>query len=881
MRPWPRLRRPRRLDEELDEEIRAHLRMAAQDRIDRGELRAEAERNARRELGNEALIKEVTRDMWGWTTVERLVQDLKYALRQMRRSPGFSIVAVLTLALGLAAITVMFSIVNGVLLEPLKYRDPGRLYLARTVPPARANLAGNFPVNARHYMEWRHHCLSCESVSLIQFQDLTLVGAGRPAKLPALDVSFNFFQTLGVQPSLGRDFLPENDTPGHFGEVILTDALWRSRFAGDPAIIGRKIQINGEPHTVVGVMPPELHLPKGDEWGAYFGPAAVPLIFRPGVAFFQGSQGRAVGNLNYTSVIRLKPGVPVAQAIAELNALLADFVRQFNLETKTTLIPLQEQVTRNARSSLWLLLGTVGAVLLIVCVNVGNLMIVRTTGRYREAAVRMALGASRGQLFGLVLKEALVLVAAGGAAGLALAYAGLRVFVASAPIGLPRLEEVQMDWRVLAFAGLAIAFCAVACGLVPAWRLARVQVQDSLKAGAATSTEAGGKLRVREIMVSLEVALSAVLLIVGGLLMLSFFRVMRVDKGFEVAHIITQDVSYLSPKYAHSVRRSIIAETVAKLAQLPGVQVAAAINRLPLLGDDWVSGLEDPDQPARPMESAALANFRFATPDYWKAMGIPLKMGRFLDESDKGRPTAVISERAARYLWPNQSPIGKHVRGVGQPSPTLEVMGVVGEVRASGLEHNPPMMVYEHYWRMQPVGMSFVLRTQSSPLAVAGAIRSVLASADPEMAIPQPTTMEQILEESVAARKFQMDLAVGFAAAALLLASLGIYGVISFAVARRTPEIGIRIALGAPGRQLMAMVLRQGMRPVLIGLAAGVACGLLVSRAMASQLFGVAPWDPVTICGAAAMLLTVAASACWIPARRATRIDPLTALRFE
>ncbi|HMC57806.1 MAG TPA: FtsX-like permease family protein [Candidatus Solibacter sp.] len=375
------------------------------------------------------------------------------------------------------------------------------------------------------------------------------------------------------------------------------------------------------------------------------------------------------------------------------------------------------------------------------------------------------------------------------------------------------------------------------------------------------------------------------LLIAGGLLMLSFFRLMRVDKGFEVAHIVTQEVSYLSPKYAHGVRRSIVAETVAKLAELPGVQAAAAINRLPLQGDDWVSDLEDPDQPARPMENAALANFRFTTPDYWKAMGIPLKMGRFLDDSDKARPKAVISERAAQYLWPNlgpnQVPLGKHVRGVGQPSPTLEVVGVVGEVRASGLEHNPPMMVYEHYWRMQPVGMSFVLRTQANPSAVAGAIRSILAAADPEMAVPPPTTMEQILEESVAARKFQMNLAVAFAISALLLASLGIYGVISFAVARRTPEIGIRIALGAQGRQLMAMVLRQGMRPVLVGLAAGVACGLLVSRAMASQLFGVAPWDPVTICGAAAVLLAVATFACLVPARRATKIDPLAALRFE
>src|SRR5260370_632386 len=415
----------------------------------------------------------------------------------------------------------------------------------------------------------------------------------------------------------------------------------------------------------------DLHLPKGDEWGAVCGPAAAPMIFRPHL--IDASTARPVGNLNYTSVIRLKSGVSAPRATAELNALLADFVREINHQTKIRVIPLQGEVTRDSRFGLWLLMGTVGAVLLIVCVNVGNLMLVRTAGRYREAGVRMALGASRGQLFGLVLKEALVLVCAGGLAGLALAYAGLRMFVASAPTGLPRLEEVEMDWRVMVFAGLAIAFSTMTCSLFPAWRLARIGVQDSLKAGAATTTETGGKLQVREILVSLEVALSTVLLIAGGLLMVSFFRLLHVQKGFEVAQIITQDGSYLSPKYAGGVRRRFVEESVAKLAQIPGVQVAAAINQLPLRGDDWVSELEDPDQPARSVQNAALANFRFVTPGYWQAMGIPLKMGRFLDQTDKDRPTSVISERAAQYLWPNQNPLGKHVRGTGPRSPSLEV----------------------------------------------------------------------------------------------------------------------------------------------------------------------------------------------------------------
>ncbi|MEO7144276.1 MAG: ABC transporter permease [Bryobacteraceae bacterium] len=879
MNLWAQLRRWRGCDKELDEEIRAHLAMAARDHMERGENRVEAAQSARRELGNELLVKEVTREVWGFAALERFGQDLKYALRQMRRSPAFSTIAVLTLALGLGATTTMFSIVNGVLLQPLKYRDPGRLYLARTLPPAHAGLRGDFPVNARQYYEWRTHCRSCEAVSLAQFEELTLVGAGQPVKLPALGVSSNFFSTLGVQPALGRDFLPGEDAPGHFGEVILTDALWRSRFAADPSVLGRAIQVNGEPHTVVGVMPRGLHLPKGDEWGGWFGPEEVPLIFRPlGV---DALRARPAGNLNYTSVIRLKPGISSAQAIAELNALLSDMVRQFQLETTITLIPLRRQVTRDVRSSLWLLLGTVGAVLLIVCVNVGNLMLIRTTGRYREAAVRMALGATRAQLFSLVLKEALLLIAIGGVGGLLVSYAGLKVFVATAPAGLPRLDEVQMDWRVLAFAGLAMGFSAIAGGLFPAWRLAGIEIQHSLKAGAATSTETGGKLRVREILVSVEVALSTALLISGGLLMLSFFRVMHVDKGFEIAHVITQDVSYVSPKYSHGARRGVVERTLAELSRIPGVEAAAAINLLPLRGDDWVGELEDPDQPKRAVEDSALANFRFASPGYWKTMGIPLRMGRFLDSSDKGRPTAVVSEQAARYLWPNQNPLGKHVRGVGPQSPSLQVVGVVGEVRASRLDRSPPMMVYEHYWRMQPVGMSFVLRTQANPLAVAGSIRSVLSSADPEMAIAQPTTMEQIVEKSVATRKFQMGLAAVFALSALALASLGIYGVISFAVARRTSEIGIRVALGASRRRVLTMILWQGMRPVLVGLAAGIPCALFLSRLIASQLFGVEPWDLQTIGGVTVLLMAVGAAACSIPARRATQIDPLAALRFE
>ena len=856
---------------ELEQEVAAHLRMAIADRIARGENPAEAERNARREFGNELLVRDVTRDAWGWNTLERAGQDLRFALRQMRRSPGFTLVAVLTLALGLGATTLIFSIVNGVLLQPLSYRDPARLYMAETIPPARAGLTRKLPVNARHFHEWRLHCTSCEGVTLLQGSSLTLVGAGDPVRLPGLDVSYNFFRTLGVQPAIGRDFLPGEEGASNADKVILSDALWRSRFHGDPSIVGRRITISGEPTLVIGVMPANLHL-------ASVGSTVEPLIFRPTLT--DGARDNPEGSLNYASLIRLKQGVSADQATAELNGILADFVRQYHLETRIGLTALHQKVVGQDRTPLLFLLGAVGAVLLIVCVNTGNLMLVRTTGRYREAGVRLALGASRARLFALVLMEAFVLVSVGCACGIALAYAGLKLFVARAPVSIPRLDEVHPDGRVLAFAVIVAALSTVICGILPAWRLARIQPQESLKAGAGTATEGGRKLWFREVMVGVEVALSTMLLLAGGLLMVSFFRITGVDKGIEVAHVVTQDVSFLNVKYAHGVRRGFVNQLLEKLSVIPGVQSAGGVSQLPLLGEEWVSGLRDPDHMQATNPDNAIANFRFVTPGYFKAMGIPLRQGRYLDETDLDRQTAVISARAAKFLWGDQNPIGRHVRGAGLSKPSMEVVGVVGEVRGK-LEDAPPMMVYEHFWRMQPIAMSFVLRTQADPGAVARGIRSVLSAADPEMAISPVRTMEQIVADSVAGRRFSMYLATAFAVSALVLASLGIFGVISFTVARRTPEMGIRIALGARGEQLVSMMVRQGMIPVLGGMTAGLAGSLFAGRLLASQLFGISPSDPLTITAVILLLLAVALCACWIPARRALRVDPLTALRFE
>jgi putative ABC transport system permease protein len=853
--PWSR-------NDEIAEEIEAHLRMAAQDGADP------------RELGNALLIRETTRDVWGWARLEKFGRDLRYALRQIRRAPGFAAVAIATLSLGLGATTAMFSIVNGVLLEPLRFRDPGRLYLARYVAP-NSGLKGDYPVNARHFHEWRSRCQSCEQVSLMHPMDITLTGVGEPRKLLGLEVSFNFFRTLGVQPALGRDFLPEEEN--NSARVILSNTLWRTAFASDPGVVGRGVQLNGEAYTVIGVMPADLHLPRGDQWGTASGPSVDPLIFRSLLADPSRAQPR--GSFNYTSVIRLKPGIQASRAQDELRSLVLEFLRVSNsAEIRPVLFPLRDKVTAGARSALWLLLGAVGAVLLIVCVNVGNLMLARTASRHREAGVRMALGASRAELFRLVLSEALMLVAAGGALGLLVAWIGLRAFAAAAPVDLPRIDEIGVDWRVLGFATGAILLSTILCGVFPAWRLSRADPQASLKGSGGTSLTLSYGLSH---LVIAEVALGTVLLVTAGLLTLSFFRLMRADKGFETAHVVTQDISFLNPKYAAGGRNRFVLLIVDKLRQIPGVRAVGLTSTLPLRGEDWTDRLIDPAEPARDASKLEpLADYRFVTPDYWTAMGVPLKQGRFFRESEKDAPVAIVSERAAQFLWPGRGPIGRHVIGTGYNKPPLEVIGVVADVRAS-VEQEPPMTVYEPYNLVSPIGISIVVRTLGDSAPVIRSMRAALRAADPDMALAPIKTMDQIVGESVASRRFETTLAAAFALAALALASLGVYGVISFVVARRTPEIGIRIALGARTPQLATMVLRQGMRPVWIGLAAGLGCAWLAGRYIASQLYGVSPHDPVAISAVALLLLAVAAAACWIPARRAMRIDPQRALRFE
>ncbi len=873
---WTRFVDRHRKEQDLDAELTAHLAIETQERIDQGDSVEDARSRARSDMGSVALVKERTRDAWGWSWCERLLRDQRYILRHLGRNPGFAAVSICVLAIGLGATTALFSIVNSVLFEPLGFAHEERLYSVANMPPAHAGTSRLWHVNARHVHEWRTHCTSCEDVAMAESTGLNLTGGSEPERVPALRVSYNFFRTLGVRPSIGRDFQPEEELPGQFRQVILADALWRSRFAADNGIVGRVLHINGERYTVIGVMPPDFRLPVGDQWGPGITTAASvqPLIFRP--LGMDASRAHGEGMNNFIGLVRLKPDIPVTHAVAELNALIAVYVKQFSIELTPVVLPLHSTVTQRARAGLWLLFGMGVAVWLIVCTNVANLILVRTAGRDREAGIRLALGSSRAELFRLVLNEAIVLVAIGSCAGLLLAYVAMRAFITWAPVDLPRIDDIQMTSRTWLVATGMAAISTLICGLLPAWRLTQRNPQEALKEGASTATASGRKIRLRELMLGAEVALSTVLLVIGALLIMSFLNVLRVPKGFDVAHVISRDVSLSLAKFRDADRVRFVDEALARLAALPGVRSVGVTNQTPLRGETWICGLRDGSLPEERNETAA--NFRFVSGGYWSALGIPLKQGRLLEPADRQRAVAVVGEAAAQMLWPTGNPIGQRIRGCGTEA--LEVIGVVGDVRAS-LEREPPLTVYQPHWTSPLTRPIFVLLTDAEPAAMADRMRTSLRSVDADVPISQAVSMQEVLDDAVAVRRFQMNLVVAFAGVALFLAAVGIYGVVSFAVAQTTPEIGLRMALGAQRTEIMAMIVRRGFIPVLGGVAAGLAGAVLTSRFISSQLYGVMPSDIAIMTAVTTLLILVAFCACWIPARRAMRISPLQALRFE
>ena len=807
------------------------------------------------------------------------LDELRYTVRVLPREPWFTSLCVIMLAIGIGANTAIFSIVNGVLLRPLPYRDPARLVSLREVVPTIAATYPTLPASARHFTEWRQRCSSFSSLSAMDQGSANLTGVGEPERLQMARVSASLFDTLGVRPALGPGFATGDDTEGRDRVAVISESLWKRRFNADSSIIGRTITLDGAGYSVVGVLPAGFQLPVLSILENVTTALEQPEIYKP-LVFTPGQLKELMGTYNYNVVARLKDGVSREAATAELNVVAAQLEamagEKVNLRSSVTL--LQDSIVGKSRRSLVVLLGAVGAVLLIVCVNLANLMLARAERRAREWAIRTALGAGRARLVRQVLAEALLIALLGGILGMAIAAGSLGVLVRHVPADIPRLQDVRLDPHVLLFAFAVTMTTGVLFGLVPAWRSTRSDPQESLKSGGRMTAGARQSARFRSALLGMEVGLSTGLLVLAALLGESFMGVVNADKGFSAPAVLSARVVIPSAKYATDDQRNRFHEQVlGNLASAPGILSAAITTALPLTGETWVDAAWGQGDP-RPESEQPIVNVRFVSSDFLKTMGIPLLSGRTFSESDRGRKVTVISERLARQLWPDRSPIGRQItRSGGQ---LHEVVGVAGDVRANP-DQPPVAMVYWPYWEWAPRGVTLVVRSAGDPRMAGSAIRAAVRAVDPDVPIPVMQTMREVLEKSVAQRRFQMMLAAAFGATALLLAALGIYGVVSYSVARRTNEIGIRMALGALRRHVLRMVIGQGLAPVAVGLVLGITGSLAAGRVVSNLLYNVTAHDPSTIGAVAALVVLVSAAACWAPARRATRVDPLEALRYE
>lgn len=807
-----------------------------------------------------------------------MVNELRYAIRSLGRDRAFALMVVLSLAVGIGANTAIFSMVNGVLLRKPAYRDPDRLV---SITQASARLLKQYPelpVNVRIMADWRRQSTSFDGIAILMPTYLNLTGGGEPERLSGARVSANLFDVLGVAPRLGRDFQADEDREGQDRVVLIADTLWRRRFHADPAIVGRKIMLNAVPCEVAGVLPPDFRFPRQNQMWAHALNEKTE-IFRP-LGYSNHDMEQEFSELNYSVIARLKPGLSLSQARAELNSIQHALSEKWggNLDLRANIVPLQQAMVGNAREGLVVVMAAVGAVLMVLWVNLANLSLVRAAGRARESAIRTALGAGAGRLVRASILESTLLALAGGGLGVLLAYGGLRALVAAAPVDLPRLQEVRVDATELLFALAVSVATAVILGVLPAWRAARSAPFEILKSGSRTATEGRGGIRVRNLLVSLEVGLSALLLVAAGLLIASFVRLMSIDKGFQVERVLAADVLLPNAKYPKEADRVAFFDRVLEQARhLPGVQSAAMISALPLQGEIWIDTVATENDPRPEMERPS-TNVRFVSADYFRTLRIPLREGRDFAERDRGRNVTVLSASLGQRLWPGLDPVG---RKLVDGERVWEVIGVTPDIRSTGLEQTPVNMLYLPYWQRMWNNGSIMVRTAMDPASLSGVLRRAIWSVDSELPVPEVRTMQQVMAQSVAQRRFQMMLVLLFAAAALALAAFGTYGVVSFVVARRRSEMGIRMALGANRGAILRMVLGQGMLPVFAGLAAGTLGALAVGRYLASLLFEVSPHDPLAYSIAAAVLLAVAAAACLAPARRATRVNPVEALRFE
>jgi len=869
-------------DRELTEELQSHLRMHIDDNLRAGMSVDEAHRNALMKLGGVAQTQELYRERLGLPALEILFGDLRFAARLLRKNPGFTVVAVLTLALGIGANTAIFSVVDNVLLQPLAFREPQQLYRLRVIVPQMVKSYPLLNANLPGFWIWQKESHSFDEIAIAEVQGAVQSGDAEAELIHGLRGSANLLDVLGVHPAIGRAFTPEEDQAGRGKAVMLTDSFWHSRFHGDPSVVGKSITLDDEPRTVAGVLPASFHFPK-----ELTGPSQSIDFYEPldGARFYE--QG-LIGEFDFAAIGRLKRAVTPEQALAELNVVQQRIAAEAkeDVDLRAQIFPLVEEIVGPSRRGLLLLLAAVGAVLLIVCVNLANLFLSRVPARMREAAIRTALGATRSRLLRQMLAESLLLSLLGGLAGLWFAYLGIQRLVDAAPVDLPRINEVTLNARVLWFAFILSALTGVLFGILPAWNVARTEPQEVLKSSSATTTESGRTRRVRQMLVGFEVGLCTLLLIMAGLLTTSLLHLMNVNTGFVVTNVLAADVDLPAKAYPNTAdRERFYQQALAGIRALPGVRSAAWVTILPLEGQGSVSNISLLGQQTR-SDQQVIANYRAVSAAYFETMGMPLLHGRFFTEEDRGRKRVIISQNLAQRLWPGQNPVGQDcIAGWGQLQRS-QVIGVVGDVRTARLDEPPLNMVYvpDSYGQASPGAPSsaaIVVRSMSDPRAAASAIRSVIHGVDSGVPIVALRPMTQLISKNVEGRRFQMLLASVFGLSALLLAALGIFAVVAHSVERRRQELGVRRALGAQKGDLLRLVLRQGLSPVIGGLLAGTAAAIVSGTLVQSLLYDVKAFDPLTFACVIGVVAVVAVSGCLIPARRAMRIDPIVALRYE
>jgi predicted permease len=812
-----------------------------------------------------------------------LMNDLRYALRVLLKNPGFSLAAVIVLALGIGANTAIFSVVNAVLLRPLPFKDPARLVQVWHVPPPKS-FPGmtRFSVSAANYIDWEKRNRVFEQMTIYSFTSFNLTASDHPEALQAAAISPDFFSVLRSQPIYGRVFLPEENQQGRNRVVILGYRLWKSRFDGNPDAVGQEITFDGQNYRIVGVMGPDFRFP---DWAQVWTPMAWT------------DKERAVrGEHHYGVIARLKPGVPLPQAQAEMNTISSALEQEYPEDDKgwgAVLVPLREEMVGDVRSALLVLLGAVAFVLLIACANVANLTLARTFARQKEIAVRAALGASRARVVQQILAESIVLSLTGGVVGLLVAKTGVTLITKFLSDSLPRSAEIGLDVWVLAFTLALSLLTGGAAGLAPALRLTKTDVNEALKQGLSrTSTDSGGG-RLRNLLVVAEVALSLVLLAGAGLMIRSLSVLRGVNPGFDPDNVVTMTLVVPRNKYATPLQQAQFFDAaISRVRALPGVTSAGVIDDLPLNGNGSHQPIAIEGRPALPMSEQPEVDVRLVSPGYFQAMHIPLRKGREFSASDTAdRPSVVlISETLARRFWPNEDPLGKHLTMTFFPDKPREIAGIVGDVKSDALDvAAPSATLYVPLdqlsvpalggWRSFP--MCLTVRAVSRPATLVPAITTAVHDLDRQTPVTDVATMDDVIGNSLSQRRFNMLLLASFAGLAVLLAAVGIYSVLAYAVRRRVREIGIRMALGARISDVLRMVLLEGLTPTLIGMAIGLTAALALGRVLATLIYGIQPSDPLTLASVSVLLVAVALLSSLLPAYRATRVEPVKALREE